>query len=1120
MVQELRRLAVSAEMDASKYAAGAKTVETASNTAGTAVRGLGASVQQTDQKISQSGDVLARLSRQYVDGYASAQRMNSAVNALSRGLDSGKITMSQAIPILDGIHRKYGMMADGAQFAAKGQLEFAQAVSNTSARLTAQAAAAANAAAEAKRLEQAQATTSRGFLAGNDNRFAALNSSQQFQDIIVSAQMGQSLTTIGLQQGLQLGSALSMQLGESGAAGAARTLLGGLTALISPINLIAIGGTMAAAAMIQWFISGTAGAKKLDDALEEQRKTIVSLGEAYGVAGLKADDFARKSVIAAESAARRSTAELRKSAAAADKEVQEQLGSRFTIGRGRDTHFAANPEFREFGAAIAILNGQIERGVPNYRQFEKSISGVVANNPGLQATADKILGIVAAASAAADQLGKTNEILKDMNRSSVGGPAALDRAQQAGRDEYERQRRMGNDPFARFNAAQEEADAARRRQAAQAQLQGLLARSPAEKAEAARAAAAAQYMTTESAAARADRIDIAGKLALAEAEKGLADARKERARSLEGTMAQQQLEIALIGKTVGEAERLRMEYELTSDLRQEAARNGVAADEKEIELIKKKAAEYGRFAEMIAKATLARELQFEREQMLRSPGDQAIAARQRSSGLAVDLNSSEAQQMREMQRISDLRDGIRGFFDDFRDGLMQGDSIGKALSNAILNALNRGLDKILDNLFNQIATTLAGSVSGGGASGGIFGAVLGALGLGGGARSGGTSGSDPWGALREVTSASNVTRMLSPANSNVAGDMAGYIQQAAVARGIDAGIALQVARSEGLAPGVWQSNLFKNGIREPSYGPFQLLKGGAGTGFPTGLGNDFMRQTGLDPANPANARAGVDFALDHAAKNGWGAWYGAKAAGIGNRQGLDGAAPLGASASKATAELDKFSTSATSAAGGIGRLGSAGANATQGLQQAAGGLSGVAKQLQSFMASAQGGGSSWFQNLAGMFGGAGGAFSFMSGISPLATADILSGSWGLFHEGGVAGYATSFRSGVDPRVFAGAPRYHNGGIAGDEVPAILRRGEPVFKSFEHARQVVGGGVNINISNNAGVEIQAKHRKNDDGTTTVDVVIDRMVADKLATRGTAANNTIRGQFGASQALKRR
>jgi hypothetical protein len=124
-------------------------------------------------------------------------------------------------------------------------------------------------------------------------------------------------------------------------------------------------------------------------------------------------------------------------------------------------------------------------------------------------------------------------------------------------------------------------------------------------------------------------------------------------------------------------------------------------------------------------------------------------------------------------------------------------------------------------------------------------------------------------------------------------DMEQYIRLAARARGIDPDVAVRVARSEGLARDTWQSNVRTSRGREPSYGPFQLLEGGQ-NGWPTGLGNAFRARTGLDPSDPNNGRAGVDFALDTAAREGWGQWYGAKAAGINNFAGIgSNAAPRG-----------------------------------------------------------------------------------------------------------------------------------------------------------------------------------------------------------------------------------
>lgn len=67
----------------------------------------------------------------------------------------------------------------------------------------------------------------------------------------------------------------------------------------------------------------------------------------------------------------------------------------------------------------------------------------------------------------------------------------------------------------------------------------------------------------------------------------------------------------------------------------------------------------------------------------------------------------------------------------------------------------------------------------------------------------------------------------------------------------------------------------------------------------------------------------------------------------------------------------------------------------------------------------------------------------------------------FFHAGGVAGArGGSVRHGVDPRAFAGAPRFPHGGLASDEVPAILRRGEGVFTPEQ--MRAMGGAPNLEV----------------------------------------------------------
>jgi len=82
-----------------------------------------------------------------------------------------------------------------------------------------------------------------------------------------------------------------------------------------------------------------------------------------------------------------------------------------------------------------------------------------------------------------------------------------------------------------------------------------------------------------------------------------------------------------------------------------------------------------------------------------------------------------------------------------------------------------------------------------------------------------------------------------------------------------------------------------------------------------------------------------------------------------------------------------------------------------------------------------------------------------AGLSALTTA------FG-FHEGGIVGSDDhSFTRTVPASLFNNAPRYHSGGIVGDEVPAILKKGERVLTKEQ--QQGMGGSVVININSSNG-----------------------------------------------------
>ncbi len=127
------------------------------------------------------------------------------------------------------------------------------------------------------------------------------------------------------------------------------------------------------------------------------------------------------------------------------------------------------------------------------------------------------------------------------------------------------------------------------------------------------------------------------------------------------------------------------------------------------------------------------------------------------------------------------------------------------------------------------------------------------------------------------------------------GTVRAYIKQAASARGIDPGIAIRVADSEGGSDDPMRIGRFKTGW---SFWPFQLHYGGANTpyamfGDTAGMGNSFTANRNYEPGDPNAWKPSTDYALDVARSDGWKQWYGAAAVGIGRWDGIPGHATGG-----------------------------------------------------------------------------------------------------------------------------------------------------------------------------------------------------------------------------------
>lgn len=313
--------------------------------------------------------------------------------------------------------------------------------------------------------------------------------------------------------------------------------------------------------------------------------------------------------------------------------------------------------------------------------------------------------------------------------------------------------------------------------------------------------------------------------------------------------------------------------------------------EKENEKVDEVTRAYRRAQE--AKADFWLDLSYAERQAGRSAMDQQIANTLTRYGFNEDLNSPEANALRAQLREGEARDIFKGFFSGvYAEAWSNGGKIGDAIVKSALNAAQKASEKAWDAVFDKAATWLGSLLTGGKSGKSVPGADIVSSALGGAANDNS--------ALAAPVGA--VARSAMPATTEIGA----YIRDAAIKRGIDPDIALRVAKSEGgLDSWNLQSNYVKNGVREPSFGPFQLYKGG-------GLGNKFMAKTGLDPALAANGPAGVDFALDEAKKSGWGAWYGAGKAGIGNWEGIDRSA-------KAVEKLGEAATDTAKMTAGLGQ---------------------------------------------------------------------------------------------------------------------------------------------------------------------------------------------------------
>ncbi len=148
-----------------------------------------------------------------------------------------------------------------------------------------------------------------------------------------------------------------------------------------------------------------------------------------------------------------------------------------------------------------------------------------------------------------------------------------------------------------------------------------------------------------------------------------------------------------------------------------------------------------------------------------------------------------------------------------------------------------------------------------------------------------------------------------------------------------------------------------------------------------------------------------------------------------------------------------------------------------------------------------------------------------SAALPLGSGDLMGVNANVAHSGGLLGADGLPSRQVDGAVFAGARRFHTGGLVSGEVPIIARQGEAVFTPGQ--LRALGGAVagrpqvnvEVNVINRVnGVETRVEQQQQPDGSTRLDVIVEQMEARmaRSISQGSGLAPTLERRYGLNPA----
>lgn len=908
---------------------------------------------------------------------------------------------------------------------------------------------------------------------GGGQAFQSANIFAQFQDIGVTSAMGMHPLMIALQQGTQLSSVVgSMERPLAG-------ILSAFRMMVSPVSLVTIGLTAAAAAAIQYFMSADEGAKKANGSLGEHEELVKEVARKWGEAipSLKAyvDQLERAKAAgdlqqAADAAAIQMFGD--SSTGLADLNIMENGLADLVIqlrqaGAEETTILALQSAWNSLGESIrkgkadqdsvlatqdALTDAINQTGIPGVQEFAKRFGELATN--------------IATAAKNAEVLRKEALLARIGQFPSPGTYGGVTRTPD------------GNIQNPGFTLPEIGPTPAPR---GTPELSGF----PGEK----------------------ERLDAA----------------RERQRSRDESIAGQRLELSLIGQTTSAIEAQRMEARLLAEVRAEAARNGTTVSDEEVRKIREASVEYGRLAEAIAAANALRgqtdqidQLQLEisligrREDESRRALALALAQQQiRDRGISAQSaeaalyrsNAVEAENLKmKLEQVKDAWGSIQSAgesaIDSFVDGLASGDIEGA------LESISQDITKtflqlgVANPLKNAIFGTNYGTLSdAGGVLSGLFGgATAGAAGSSVGSMSvtaasviinGGVAGSGLFG--------QGVAGLAS--NQNMQGSISAY---AAAIRQIESS-----GNYQAMGP------LTKSGDR--AYGAYQVMGANIPSWTKGALGQVLSPQQFLSSPSAQDAVFNKYFGQSLSkfgnANDAASVWFTGRPLSSGG----DASDILGTTGK---AYVDKFNAA-------LGQVTNTAGAANQNLGQFGNSLGGLGSALQNVstgIGSGGGGGlSGWLSSLFGIGGG--------SQWAAAASGSIV----GLFADGGYTGAGGKYQpAGVAHKgevIWSQDDVARAGGWQVVDAMRLGRRGYasggPVGIGRAANSNLSGGGQSsIVVNNYSSAKVETEEQSDDRGGRQTIFTLSDAVGDALSRKGGGANKAMNSQFGVRRKGRRR